>query len=62
LVIIKILIRKEPFYGDCKGTIKTDHYINSVGDVYILFKNSFKDMLRVLLEAEMDISFDYEKI
>lgn len=35
--------------------------INSVGDIYTLFKESFKDMLQELLEAEMDSSIGYSK-
>lgn len=30
--------------------------INSMGDIYTLFKDSFKDMLQERLEAEMDSS------
>lgn len=35
--------------------------INSVGDIYALFKDSFKDMLQELLEAEMEASIGYAK-
>ena len=36
--------------------------INSVGNVYALFKESFKDMMQELLEAETDASIGYAKI
>ncbi|MFA9397939.1 MAG: hypothetical protein ACERKV_06725, partial [Clostridiaceae bacterium] len=36
--------------------IIAENDINSVGDIYALFKDSFKDMLQELLEAEMDSS------
>lgn len=35
--------------------------INNVGDIYTLFKESFKDMLHELLEAEMEASIGYPK-
>ncbi len=35
--------------------------INSVGDIYSLFKESFKDMLQELMEAEMEASIGYPK-
>lgn len=41
--------------------IITENNINSVGDIYALFKDSFKDMLQELLEAEMDASIGYAK-
>ena len=41
--------------------IIADNDINSVGDVYALFKDSFKDMMQELLEAEMDASIGYTK-
>lgn len=41
--------------------IIAENDINSVGDVYALFKDSFKDMLQELLEAEMDASIGYTK-
>lgn len=41
--------------------IIADHDISSVGDIYTLFKESFKDMLEELLEAEMNASIGYEK-
>ena len=41
--------------------IIADNNITSVGDIYSLFKDSFKDMLQELLEAEMDASIGYSK-
>ena len=41
--------------------IITDNNITNVGDIYTLFKDSFKDMLQELLEAEMDASIGYTK-
>ena len=41
--------------------IIADNNITSVGDIYSLFKDSFKDMLQELLEAEMDASIGYAK-
>lgn len=41
--------------------IITENNITSVGDIYALFKDSFKDMLQELLEAEMDASIGYAK-
>jgi len=35
--------------------------IQSVGDIYNLLKNSFKDMMQEMLEAEMDVSIGYPK-
>ena len=41
--------------------IITQNNISSVADVYTLLKESFKDILQELLEAEMDASPGYEK-
>lgn len=41
--------------------IIAENDINSVEDVYTLFKDSFKDMMQELLEAEMDASIGYIK-
>lgn len=41
--------------------IISENNITSVGDIYALFKDSFKDMLQELLEAEMDTSIGYTK-
>lgn len=52
------------YYIDCKGTITTDYQKNdlkSASDVYALFKDSFKDLLWELLEAELDVSLGYDK-
>ena len=35
--------------------------INSVADIYTLLKDSFKDILQELMEAELDATFGYEK-
>jgi putative transposase len=35
--------------------------IQSVGDIYNLLKDSFKDMMQEMLEAEMDVSLGYPK-
>ena len=42
--------------------IITENNITSVADVYSLLKDSFKDILQELLEAEMDAALGYEKI
>ncbi len=39
--------------------IITGNNINSVSDVYSLLKDSFKDILQELLEAEMDAALGY---
>ena len=41
--------------------IITENNITSVADVYSLLKDSFKDILQELLEAEMDAALGYEK-
>ena len=41
--------------------IITENNITSVADVYALLKDSFKDILQELLEAEMDATLGYEK-
>lgn len=41
--------------------IISENDINNVGDIYALFKESFKDMLQELLEAEMEASIGYPK-
>jgi len=41
--------------------IIADNDIKSVGDIYSLFKDSFKDMLQELLEAELNATLGYEK-
>ena len=35
--------------------------INSVADIYTLLKDSFKDILQELMEAELDATLGYEK-
>lgn len=41
--------------------IISENNITSVGDIYSFFKDSFKDMLQELMEAEMNASIGYEK-
>ena len=41
--------------------IITENNITSVADVYALLKDSFKDILQELQEAEMDATLGYEK-
>lgn len=41
--------------------IISENNISSVADVYALLKDSFKDILQELLEAEMDATLGYEK-
>ena len=41
--------------------IIAENNITSVADVYSLLKDSFKDILQELLEAEMDATLGYEK-
>lgn len=38
-----------------------ENNIQNVGDIYTLFKDSFKDMIQEMLEAEMDVSLGYPK-
>ena len=41
--------------------IIADNNLNSVADVYRLLRDSFKDILQELMEAELDASLGYEK-
>lgn len=41
--------------------IISQNNLNSVADVYSLIKESFKDILQELMEAELDASLGYEK-
>ena len=41
--------------------IIADNNLNSVADVYTLLKDSFRDILQELMEAELDASLGYEK-
>lgn len=41
--------------------IISENDVKSVGDIYSLFRDSFKDMLQELLEAELDASLGYQK-
>ena len=42
--------------------IIAENNINSVSEVYELLKDSFKDILQELMEAEMDAALGYKKI
>ena len=47
-----------------KGQIRqiiAENNISSVADVYTLLKDSFKDILQELMEAEMDATLGYQK-
>ena len=41
--------------------IIADNNLSSVADVYSLLRDSFKDILQELMEAELDASLGYEK-
>ena len=41
--------------------IVADNNLNSVADVYTLLRDSFKDILQELMEAELDAALGYEK-
>ena len=41
--------------------IIADNNLSGVGDVYVLLRDSFKDILQELMEAELDASLGYEK-
>ncbi len=41
--------------------IISENNINSIADVYALLKDSFKDILQELMEAELDATLGYEK-
>ena len=42
--------------------IISENNISSVADIYALLKDSFKDILQELMEAELDATLGYEKI
>jgi len=42
--------------------IISENNISSVADVYTLLKDSFKDILQKLMEAEFDTTLSYKKI
>ena len=63
-VMMTILIEKEVFMPATKQQIRqiiADNNLNSVADVYSLLRDSFKDILQELMEAELDASLGYEK-
>ena len=41
--------------------IISENNISSVADVYTLLKDSFKDILQELMEAELDATLGYEE-
>lgn len=41
--------------------IISENNINSVADIYTLLKDSFKDILQELMEAELDATLGYER-
>ena len=41
--------------------IISENNSNSVADIYTLLKESFKDILQELMEAELDATLGYEK-
>lgn len=41
--------------------IISENNINSVADIYTLLKDSFKDILQELMEAELDATLGCEK-
>ena len=41
--------------------IISENNLNSVTDVYALLRDSFKDILQELMEAELDATLGYEK-
>lgn len=41
--------------------IISENNLNNVADVYALLRDSFKDILQELMEAEMDGTLGYEK-
>mgnify|MGYP001059186655 FL=1 len=41
--------------------IISENNISTVADVYSLLKESFKDILQELMEAELDASLGYQK-
>ena len=59
-----ILIEKEFFMAVAKDQIRqiiAQNNLNSVADVYALLKDSSKDILQELMEAELDASLGYQK-
>ena len=61
---MKILIERSIFMPVAKEQIRqiiADNNLSSVADVYSLLRDSFKDILQELMEAELDASLGYEK-
>lgn len=53
-----MLVRKH--WEQLRQIIK-ENDLKSAGDVYALLKDSFKELLQELLEAELDVSLGYDK-
>ena len=50
-----------PVAKDQIRQIISENNLNSVTDVYALLRDSFKDILQELMEAELDATLGYEK-
>lgn len=50
-----------PIQKELLRQIIKENDLKSTGDVYTLLKDSFKDLLQELLEAELDVSMGYDK-
>ena len=50
-----------PVAKDQIRQIISENNLNSVTDVYALLRDSFKDILQELIEAELDATLGYEK-
>ena len=64
ITIWKFLSKRSIFMPVAKEQIRqiiADNNLSSVADVYSLLKDSFKDILQELMEAELDASLGYEK-
>ena len=62
--ICKFLSKRSVFMPVAKEQIRqiiSENNLNSVTDVYALLRDSFKDILQELMEAEMDATLGYEK-
>jgi transposase-like protein len=59
-----ILIERGVFMAIAKEQVRqiiAENNVGSVADIYTLMKESFKDVLQEMLEAEMDVALGYEK-
>ena len=62
--ICKFLSKRSVFMPVAKEQIRqiiSENNLNSVTDVYALLRDSFKDILQELMEAELDAALGYEK-